>query len=307
MKGELKKYKKLKFMAEKEITEKIKNKIFRKHPIYPIIVNEDGTEIYDIAHNAKLYVVNGRGRLKCRIPYIGKRFVHVIVYEAWNNKEIFEGNDIHHKNFNRNDNNYRNLEELSKEKHREIHCKTGGSMVTERLVNRYNECNELYRKTGDVKYAMELDCIAHIMETSTIKRYREIVEFAKGGEFKRVFDIGCALGHQSEVFIGSGVKYIGINDSDREFWNADIFDYIVGRYPFKIGTHNHDLAVSILCLTWNCYLYEGEITLREQCEALARDFDHVILYMSEDKIEFVRKYFGRVERLKENLMYFSRN
>ena len=113
------------------------------------------------------------------------------------------------------------------------------------------------------------------------------------------------MGHQSEVFIDSDIEYIGINDLPvKNYWNSDRYKYITKQYPFKIEAKETDLAVSLLCLTWNCYLYKGEKTLKEQCEALTRDFKNVLLYMQKDKLLFVAKYFKSYEMLHDNFVYF---
>lgn len=61
----------------------------------------------------------------------------------------------------------------------------------------------------------------------------------------------------------------------------------------------------LLCLTWNCYLYEKEETLRQQCEALQRDFEHCLLYIANDKVDFVSRYFKKMQQVKQKLYYFS--
>ncbi len=156
----------------------------------------------------------------------------------------------------------------------------------------------------DTPMLMEVDCIDHIFALNKLEQYTEVLKFAKSKGFKRVFDIGCAYGHQSEAFIDSDIEYIGIDDGvPGEYWNLDKYIYISEHYPFKINATETDLAVSILCLTWNCYLYEGEKTLKEQCEALKRDFKHVLLYMPKDKVGFVKEYFKGYEQVNE-FMYF---
>jgi hypothetical protein len=172
-------------------------------------------------------------------------------------------------------------------------------------VDRLKECLELYRKNHEVVYLMEEDCIAHLFECRGIETYEKIAMFCKERGIKRIFDIGCAYGHQSEVFLKEGLEYIGVNDHTATFWNRDKFQYIVNRYPCELPTQKGDLGVSVLCLTWNCYLYEGKKTLTEQCEALQRDFEHCLLYIAPDKVEFVNRYFKKVKKIDEHLYYFS--
>lgn len=178
-------------------------------------------------------------------------------------------------------------------------------MIYEKLYKRSKECSALFKETRDFKYAMEDDCIAHFYECEGYKTYESIRDFAKNHNFKRVFDIGCAYGHQSEVFLNSGVDYVGIEVADCDYWNKDKFKYITAKYPIEIKADEDDLAVSVLCLTWNCYLYEKEKTLTEQCEALQRDFKNCLLYMPKYMIDFVSKYYKNHEIVGENLVYFS--
>lgn len=177
-------------------------------------------------------------------------------------------------------------------------------MKYQRLLNRHKECLDLYEQTNDTRYLMEVDCIEHFFGVSGLERYEAIMNFARNNNITRVFDIGCAYGHQSEVFLENSIDYVGIEACSDNFWNKDKFKYIQKEYPFKIDSKASDLAVSVLCLTWNCYLYEGEKTLTEQCEALQRDFKHCLLYLANDKIEFVLKYFKNHKKIDEDLYYF---
>lgn len=165
--------------------------------------------------------------------------------------------------------------------------------------------NELNRRT-DINDSLEIMySIDTFFETEVYKTYETFLKVAKEKGFKRVFDIGCAYGLQSEVFVDTNVEYVGINEDNIFFWNNDKYRYIVDRYPFEISTNKDtDLAVSSLCLTWNCYLYEGDKTLLEQCTALSRDFDNVILYMQMDKLEFVAEFFKGHEIIEGNIVYF---
>lgn len=180
----------------------------------------------------------------------------------------------------------------------------------ERLCNRSTECCNLYDKTKDVKYLMEDDCIMHFFGAGGMENYEKILEFAKYHGFNRVFDIGAAIGHQSEVFLNSGIDYVGIEECRCDsFWNSDRYNYIVERYPFKIEATEKDLAVSVLCLTWNCYLGKNMDILKEQCEALKRDFKSCLLYAANDNIDFVKKYFSNFEYVNKerigSLVYFG--
>lgn len=175
--------------------------------------------------------------------------------------------------------------------------------MTSRLVERYKYLKE--RAFEDDQALREFDSLGHVFECGGIEHYRIAMEHAKKIGARRVFDVGCAYGHQSEVFVDSGVDYVGINNHDLvEFWNRDRYEYLVGEYPMDIKTSKSDMAVSVLCLTWNCYLFDGIETLKAQCEALARDFNHVLLYMPRESVGFVAKHFDGHENLGRNFVYF---
>lgn len=149
----------------------------------------------------------------------------------------------------------------------------------------------------------EMYSIDVFFEAKTYETYELFADFCKRNNYKRVFDIGCAFGFQSEIFLNEGIGYVGINDGKLDFWNKEIFEYIVGTYPFKIKADENDLAVSSLCLFWNCYLYEGEKTLKRQCEALTRDFKSCLLYMPIEKLDFVKSFFKKYQIINENIVY----
>lgn len=177
-------------------------------------------------------------------------------------------------------------------------------MKYERLDKRLDELHKLYSETENIVYAMEDDCICSFFGCKGYKKYETILNFAEENNFKKIYDIGCAFGHQSEVFLNRNVEYVGIDDANNNFWNKDKFKYIIGRYPLEIQANDNELAVSVLCLTWNCYLHEREKTLREQCEQLQKDFKHCLLYIENDKIDFVKKYYKNYEILGNHFVYF---
>jgi len=152
---------------------------------------------------------------------------------------------------------------------------------------------------------MEGHCIDHFFGAEGYRTYGMIAEFCKTNGIERVFDIGCAYGHQSECFLQEGIDYVGVNTNKIDFWNADRFEYVTGHYPCELPTKKNDLAVSVLALTWNCYLYEKEETLKQQCEALHRDFEHCLLYLTEGAMQYLSQYFKKVEKLDRDLYYFS--
>lgn len=175
----------------------------------------------------------------------------------------------------------------------------------QRLRERFHELGRLYREKRDIEYLMEDDSLCHIMECGRLALYETIAKVAKEKGATRVFDIGCAYGHQSEIFLNEKMTYIGVTDHQSDFWNRDTFDYIVGRYPCELPVQKGDIGVSVLCLTWNCYLYNGEDTLRNQCEALQRDFEHCLIYAQDDNVNFLKGYFKEVTHIEDNLYYFS--
>lgn len=178
-------------------------------------------------------------------------------------------------------------------------------MNYKRIIERKREIDLLYEQTKEDKYLWEDDCINHFFECEGYKTYETIADFCIYNNIKRVFDIGCAYGHQSEIFLKKQIGYIGINNMKLDFWNKDKYQYIIDSYPCKIETHSSDLAISVLCLTWNCYLYEGEKTLKEQCEALSKDFRQCLLYLQPDRLEFVSKYFRNFRSTSyKGLIYF---
>lgn len=173
-----------------------------------------------------------------------------------------------------------------------------------RLLDEYKRCRQLYDETHDDQYIQKTYSLEHYFECETGQTYEFIKDFAKENGFHRVYDIGCAYGYQSEIFLNEGVDYIGINNDLLDYWNKDVFRYITKTYPFRLANiTKEELAISVMCLTWNCYLYEKD-TLHDQCLALSRDFDNVLLYMSNDKINEVSKYFKGNQKLGNNFVYF---
>ena len=152
---------------------------------------------------------------------------------------------------------------------------------------------------------MESDCINHLFECEIVGTYETIVAFAKENQFSRIVDIGAAYGHQSECALNEGIDYLGVDDAAHNFWNADKFKFLTARYPAPLPLEKGDLGVSVLCLTWGCYLSEGDKTLHEQCAALAKDFEHCVLYLAKDGREAMAQYFENVTKLDDCLYYFS--
>ena len=174
-----------------------------------------------------------------------------------------------------------------------------------RLTDRMLELDKLYKENYDRQYLHEDYCIAHIFECDSLKNYETIALFCEEHNIERVVDIGCAYGHQSEVFLQTDIDYVGLNDGELNFWNKEHFTYFNGQYPCKLSLQKGDLGVSVLCLTWNCYLYEGKKTLIKQCEALQRDFEHCLIYVQPSHLDILSNYFKHVEHVEGHFYYFS--
>lgn len=172
------------------------------------------------------------------------------------------------------------------------------------LIERSKECIDLYNKTKNSEYLMEMDCIAHFFECKGVDKYSTIADFCKQRGFNKAYDIGCAYGHQSEIFLLNNIDYVGIDERCTNFWNKDKYEYITKKYPFKINAKDNELAISVLCLTWNCYLNEGDTTLHAQLKQLSKDFNNCLLYIAKDKVDIVKQYFKGYEYIEGNFYYF---
>lgn len=174
-----------------------------------------------------------------------------------------------------------------------------------RLNQREKELMTLFDETKERNYLMEHYNLITAMDIGTFKTYELIREKAISLGIDTVYDIGCAYGFQSEVFLEGGVGYTGIDDYGIEnYWNAGVFEYITKPYPFKIEASENAIAISVLCLTWNCYLYEGDKTLEAQLSALKRDFKQCILYVAKDKVDAVAKYYEKYDMISDGLYHF---
>ena len=119
------------------------------------------------------------------------------------------------------------------------------SRLHERLNYLSKASKEAIRKEKDpIKYYIEMDCIEHLF-CGGLDRYEEIALFCKKNNIKRVVDIGCAVGHQSECFLENDIDYMGVNEAKLNFWNKGKYTYIVGNYPCSLPTKTKDLAISV--------------------------------------------------------------
>ena len=172
----------------------------------------------------------------------------------------------------------------------------------QRLLDRREECIRKYKETNKIEYLKEDDAILHFLGAGGREHYEFVVDFCNKNDFSFVYDIGAAYGHQSEVFLKNykNIEYVGIEasiDGKEWLWNNDHYAYFENEYPCKLHTTDKDLAVSVLCLGWNCYLSEGEKTLNKQFKALARDFKQALIYAPQHILPTVNKYFNEVELL----------
>ncbi len=142
-----------------------------------------------------------------------------------------------------------------------------------------------------------IDSIDHLLECS-LNNYNFMIDFAIKKGFKRVIDIGCAYGYQSELCEGK-IDYVGVDEDLVNFYNQERYDYYVGKYPQKISflMDESEIAISNLAIGWNCYVNEKEF--EKQCKALVEDFKACLLYLPTDREKILNKYFNHVEIYKK--------
>lgn len=168
-----------------------------------------------------------------------------------------------------------------------------------RLKEEYKRLNNIpILELSDIDRYKEY-CLSYFFEVS-LENYNYFLEYCKNNNIKGVVDIGCCIGYQSELFLNNGIDYIGVDGTTNSFWNEDKANYITKEYPCEIKGYKDYLAISNLCLGWNCYLYNGIETLEGQFKQLAKDFDRSLIYMQKDNIEYIRKYFKEVNNLTGN-------
>ena len=182
--------------------------------------------------------------------------------------------------------------------------------MSEKLLTRLSfiedRLDEDLAKCEENKLLMEHNSIINYFESGR-KKYKKALDFCKKKGFLKAYDIGCAYGFQSELFITYNIDYVGIDCSVKndEFWDSGRFIHLNKTYPFKIkADKQNDVAISILCLCWNCYLTDGEETLRTQMEQLSKDFNHVILYIDNRFFNIVKSYFKGYESFDSLFYYF---
>ena len=165
-------------------------------------------------------------------------------------------------------------------------------------------------KSDNIDDMIKFDDLMHQFECESFEIYGEIINIAKENHVNNIYDIGCASGYQSEAFKQENINYIGIEGyfTGKGYWNDDIFKYIEKPYPFKIDSSENDIAISKLCIGWNCFKFEDNTYLK-QLEALSRDFKTVILYTTEEFINIAHKYFNNITKCSNNYenLYLLKN
>lgn len=116
--------KKLIYISNEEILNKINSDDFKKHPVYPIIINNNGEEIYDLRDNLKIQPrKNKRGALLCNILGTGKKMICRLTAESWHNHIISPNENVHHIDGDKNNNYFKNLVIIDAKEHVELHRK----------------------------------------------------------------------------------------------------------------------------------------------------------------------------------------
>ena len=133
----------------------------------------------------------------------------------------------------------------------------------------------------------EMDTIDHVI-FCTGDFYDAVASCMKENGIHEVVDIGCANGHQAEVFLQNGLSYTGVECCTYlDMWKPEQVTYLFGVYPFSIGEKRR-LGCSNLCYGYLVHDYK----------ALAEQFDEVILGNIQDKNE-IEKYFTIHEMMEE--------
>ena len=149
---------------------------------------------------------------------------------------------------------------------------------------------------------MQLDDLEHVIECS-LKNYDFMIDFAIKKGFKRVVDIGCARGYQSEL-CNNRIDYVGINEYELDFYGQNYnrnVKYEVERYPFAKRTYSiyrDDLAISNLAIGWEYCGNKEEF--KKQFSALSKNFKASLLYMPSERLSLLKKYFNHIEIIKSN-------
>lgn len=166
--------------------------------------------------------------------------------------------------------------------------------MSEKDIKRARETLLEYRN----KLLQELDGLDNVIECS-LENYDFMIDFAIKMGFKRVVDIGCAYGFQSELCRDRGIGYVGINTHKLNFYQEISCVYAYQEYPCYIpfDLYKNDLAISNLALGWHCY--QDEKDFEETCKALGKDFKANLLYIPQDRKHILFKCFKNVQIVDE--------
>lgn len=179
--------------------------------------------------------------------------------------------------------------------------------MSERFLSYIDEINRLSVKDACPDWVLrEHSALCHFMEMG-VDAYTLAAMLAAGLGFEQVVDIGCYNAFQSDLFESVGVKYLGLEiyPTDR-MWtsNYDSIEYPNTSWKHLIDCREKTLAISHLCVG-------SQITGRPAYEAIARDFDHLLIAAQEKCIaEFQTLYgFGGVRvaisnNMKDCWIYF---
>ena len=160
-------------------------------------------------------------------------------------------------------------------------------MITDKLDDLYEE---LLKKQKSLKYNKsalskeeqreydrledQLYCISSYQEGHK-EWYEAVAKYAKELGLKKVYDIGCCYGYQSEEFIKLGLQYVGIEicrymkDNAYNLGNQNV-EYIFKKYPCEIHPEKDSIAISHLCIGFL-------INTEEELKTLYDQFDNVLI------------------------------
>lgn len=142
------------YLTKEDIDNKINSGKYRIHKKCNLLINEDGTEVIYLNDNRVLKIrETDRKRKRVTIPHVFNFSVSLLVYEAWYDDYITKGYDVHHKNLNKKNNHYTNLEKLDREAHESLHFlldrQIDKNVELTREINERNSKEQLYQSLAD--------------------------------------------------------------------------------------------------------------------------------------------------------------
>ena len=172
------------------------------------------------------------------------------------------------------------------------------------LMKHYLDLGEQIKKDPEAEFGTNVDQLMdqqYVLEEiwpyegSGPSFYEEVALFCFRNKIKDVTDIGCCYGFQSEFFVNRSrkpIQYTGVETTNflGYFYKEDKHSYIHAKYPCDLP--HGKLAVSHLCVGFECSGEEVYKTLAEQFEYLAID--------NQNERELLEKYFIEVERTMRN-------